>query len=104
MSAAEAATLQNSLLLIKQKDFIVEVDTSMWDGKTKRIYRGKFDYKGTHHNFSLTDPDARSLFSAKKEGDYPMNNVFLCVSLTEPYKEDGRCHKLVAAILKDPPL
>ena len=104
MSPAEAETLQNSLLLIKKKDFTVEVGSSTWDGRTKRIYRGKFDYKGTHYNFSLTDPAARAAFSAKDEGDYPLTDVYLCVSLTEPYKEDTRCHKLVASIIKNPPL
>lgn len=104
ISPAEAATLQNSLLLIKKRDFTVEVASSTWDGRTKRIYRGKFDYRGTNHNFSLTDPAARGAFSAREEGDYPLNDVYLCVSLTEPFKEDARCHKLVAAILKDPAL
>lgn len=104
MSPAEAATLENSLLLIKKKAFTVEVGTSSWNGRTKRIYRGKFDYKGIQHNFSLTDPVARSAFSTKQEGDHPLNDVYLCVSLTEPYKEDGRCHKLVAAVIRNPPL
>jgi hypothetical protein len=104
MSPAEAATLQNSLLLIRKRDFIVQVGNSTWDGKTKRTYRGKFDYRGTLHNLSLTDPVARNAFSSKEEGEYPLNDVYLCVSLTEPYSEDGRCHKLVAAIICNPPL
>ena len=28
------------------------------------------------------------------------NDVYLCVSLTEPFAEDGRCHKLVAGTIK----
>jgi hypothetical protein len=104
MSAAEAARLRNSLLLVKKKAFTVVVGSSTWDGVTRRIYRGQFDYRGTHHNFSLTDPAALRAFSAKQEGDYPLNDVYVCVSLTEPYKEDGRCHKLVAAVLRNPPL
>jgi len=103
MSDVEAETLDSSLFLIKRKDFAVEVGTSTWDGKTKKTCRGKFDYKGTHYNFSLTDPVVRDAFSAKMEGDYPLNDVYLCVSLTEPAPQDGRCHKLVAAVIKDPP-
>jgi hypothetical protein len=102
MSPAEAATLQESLLLIKPKDFKVEVGKNSFNGR--KTYRGKFDYKGTHYNFILTDPDARAAYSANGVGDYPLKDVYLCVSLTEPYKEDGRCHKLVAAIIKNPPL
>ena len=55
-------------------------------------------------NLSLTDPSARAVYSAKKDADYLLKDVYLCVSLTEPYEVDGRCHKLVAAIIKDPPL
>jgi len=103
MSEAEAETLDSSLFLIKRKDFTIEVGTSTWDGKTKKTWRGKFDYKGTHYNFSVTDPVVRDALSAKEEGDYPLNDVYLCVSLTEPAPQDGRCYKLVAAVIKNPP-
>ncbi len=59
---------------------------------------------GTHYNFSVTDPVVRSAFSRKDEGDYSISDVYVCLSLTEPYEGDGRCHKLVAAIMKNPPL
>jgi hypothetical protein len=36
------------------------------------------------------------------QGDHPLNDVYICVSLTEPYEQDGRCHKLVAAVIKNP--
>jgi hypothetical protein len=102
MSEAEAETLDSSLFLIKRKDFTIEVGTSTWAGKTKRTWRGKFDYKRTHYNFSVTDPVVRDAFSAREEGDYPLNDVYLCVSLTEPAPQDGRCYKLVAAVIKNP--
>lgn len=104
MSPIQAQTLKSSLLLIKKKTFTVEVGSSTWNGRTKRIYRGKFEHKGTRHNFSLTDPVARRVFADKEEGDYPLSDVYLCVSLTEPYEEDGRCHKLVAAVIANPAL
>ncbi|HEY4903296.1 MAG TPA: hypothetical protein VIH89_07490 [Candidatus Sulfotelmatobacter sp.] len=102
MNEAEALTLDSSLFLIKRKDFTIEVGSSTWNGKTKKTWRGKFDYKGVHHNFSVTDPVVRDAFPAK-EGDYPLNDVYLCVSLTEPAPQDGRCYKLVAAVIKNPP-
>jgi len=33
-----------------------------------------------------------------------LNDVYACISLTEPYEKDNRCHKVVAAILSNPPL
>ena len=102
MSQGEAGTLESSLLLVKPENFMVEVGTNPWTGK--KTYRGNFDYRGTHHSLSLTDPVARNVFSAKDEGEYPLADVYLCLSVTEPYQGDGRCHKLVAAIVGNPPL
>jgi len=99
MSQAEAATLDHSLLLIKKTNFTVEVGTNLFNGK--RIYRGKFNYKGVYHNFSITDPLVRDRFGSKQEGDYALKDVYLCLSLTEPFEKDGRCHKLVAAIISN---
>lgn len=102
ISQAEAATVHDSLVLIKPENFIVEVGRNYWSAK--KSYRGKFEYNGTHHNLSVTDPVARDAFATKQDGDYPLNDVFLCVSLTEPYEHDDRCHKLVAAIISNLPL
>ncbi|MFH1748561.1 MAG: hypothetical protein ABIG44_16120 [Planctomycetota bacterium] len=102
ISQEEAATVHNSLLLIRPETFVVEVGTNYWTGK-KRV-RAEFDYSGTHHNLSVTDPIARDAFGSRAPGDYPLNDIYLCVSLTEPYEHDGRCHKLVAAIIANPPL
>jgi hypothetical protein len=102
VTESEAAQLSNSLLLIKQKHFIVEVATHYFKGT--RTYRGKFDYKGTHHSLSLTDPRVRDVFDSKSEGEYPFEDVYLCLSLTAPFEGDGRCHKLVAALITNPAL
>ena len=102
ISHAEAAALRNSLVLIRPDNFIVEVGRNYWTGR--RSYRGKFECNGTHYNLSVTDPVVRDAFAAREETDYPLNDVYLCVSLTEPYEHDDRCHKLVAAIISNPPL
>ena len=102
VSAAEAATLDSSLMLIKPASFTVQIGTSVWDGVAKKTYRADFEYKKTHYNFSLTDPRARDVYS--KEGSYQLKNVYLCISLTELFDRDNRCHKLVAAILQNPAL
>ena len=53
---------------------------------------------------SVTDPVVRGAFAGKEETDYPLNDIYLCVSLTEPYEHDDRCHKLVAAVIVNGPL
>lgn len=103
ISREEAATLQDSLVLIKPTDFVLEIGPDPWTG-TGRKYRGRFKYKGTHYNLSVTDPAAMRAFGSHAEGDHPLADVYLCISMTEPYPADGRCHKLVAAIITDPPL
>lgn len=102
VSPEEAALANESLFLLRPEDFVVEVGTNAWNGR--RIYRGNFQYNGTHYNLGVTDPVARDRFKMRPEGDYPLNNVYTCVSLTEPYEVDGRCHKLVAAIISNLPL
>ena len=103
-SPHEAARFDYSLVLIKRKELVVEVDTSTWDGRTKKTYRGKFKYKGVNYSLKITDPVARAALKPKEVGEYALNDVYLCSSLTEKYKEDGRCHKLIAAIFTNPPL
>lgn len=105
ISQAEAETLHDSLVLIRNKNFTVEVSSQTWDGRTKKTCRGNFTYKGIYYSLSLTDPVATNAFAAKDEGDYQLNDVYLCVSLTEPFERDNnRCYKLVAAIISNPPL
>ncbi len=97
ISQAEAATAHNSLVLISPKNFSVEVGKNYWTGR--KTFRGAFVYNRKHHNLSVTDPVVRDVFGLKDEGLYPLSNAYLCVSLTEPYEHDDKCHKLVAAVI-----
>jgi hypothetical protein len=101
ISEGEAFTLQNSLALIKPDNFSVEVGPHYYTGK--RTYRARFAFNGTNYNVSLTDPVATNKYAA--DGSYLLKDVYVCVSLTEPWEKDNnRCHKLVAAIFSNPPL
>jgi hypothetical protein len=102
ISPEEASTLNNSLFLIKKKDFTVEVGSKMWDGVKSRTYRGNFKYNGTPYSLSVTDPAVRDAFARKDEGPCQLRDVYLCISLTERYDEDGRHYKLVAAVISNP--
>ena len=105
ISRTEASSLNNSLVLIKKKKFGLEISSTSWQGRKKKAYRGNFKYKGIYYSLSVTDPVARNAFKEKPEGEYPMEDVYLCISLTEPWdKDNNRCHKLIAAIIGDPPL
>ena len=101
---AEANTLHDSLVLIKLKDFVVEVGSKAWGGRTTKAYRGNFNYH-TFYSLSITDPVAIKAFATKDEGEYQLEDVYLCLSLTEPWEKDNnRCHKLVASVFSNPPL
>ncbi len=82
----------------------MEVGSRIWEGVRSRTYRGNFKYNGTFYSLSVTNPAVRDAFARKDEGEYPLTDVYLCISLTERYDEDGRHHKLVAAIIRNPPL
>lgn len=101
MSPAEAAGQQCSLLLIRPEDFAIQVGSRMRNGIAERIYRGNFGYNGIRYSMSITDPVLLKGFILKQEGEYPYKDVYLCLSLTQPYR-DGRCHKLVAAVIRNP--
>ena len=93
-----------SLYLLHLDSFTLELCPIL---QNRRSYRGLFEHRGVHHNFSVTDPAARDHLDAGKATRIPFqpaSSLYLCVSLTEPYPGDHRCHKLIAAILTDPPL
>ncbi len=105
ISQEEAATLRDSLVLIRPEDFVVRVGSKTWEGRTTRTYRGSFRYRGTSYILQLTDPATIAQFEGGLEGDYPLGDVHICVSLTEPWEKDNnRCHKLVAAVFNAQPL
>ena len=97
-----ASQFSNSLFLIEPETTNVQVQTEggMF-GPAKRRVRADFRYNGTVYNFIVTDPVAEQGFLARANGVYPMNNIYLCISLTEAYEGDGCCHKLVATSLSD---
>ena len=96
LSPEEAGKYDHSLLLIKPTDLKVRVGIEGYIYK-KRAVRAFFEYRGTKYALKVTDPVADAAFRNKEDGDYPLD-AFLCVSLTEPYDRDNRCHKLAAAV------
>jgi hypothetical protein len=91
-----ASKLTNSLALIQPEAINIQVKVEGAE-KTRRKVRADFRYQGASYSLVVTDPIAERLFLAKANGTYPLESVYLCVSLGEQY--DGSCYKLVAAII-----
>jgi hypothetical protein len=106
VTRAHAQQYRSSLCLIAQSHLTLQLGpASRTPGR--RTYRGVFLHHGVPHNLSVTDPAARERFDTTHSRLIPFHNrpdLYLCLSLTEPFTWDNRCHKLIAAILTDPPL
>ncbi len=94
-----AAELKESLFLIKPEALIVSVQTEgAAFGNPRRRVRCRFKYGGSYYILVVTDPVAERAFLSKANGEYPVTDTYLCVSLGEAYS-DGFCYKLVAAVI-----
>ena len=66
-------------------------------GNTKRRVRGRFRYAGNTYALWVTDPVYERRYLAKLDGDYPIGECFLTVSLGEPF--GGAVYKLIATVI-----
>jgi len=88
--------IESSLLLIKPDALTIKVSTDNY--KSHKKVRAYFTYKNQEYIFSVTDLSFELKYETKKNGDYPITNkVYLCLSLSEPFK--GDCYKLVAGVI-----
>jgi hypothetical protein len=100
MSQTLASHFANSILLIEPYSLNIQVHTEvgMLENPRRRV-RADFWYQGTRYNFVVTDPLAEQVFLALDADEHALSDVYLCLSLSESYKGDGYCHKLVESIL-----
>lgn len=65
------------------------------------MFRACFEYHGIAYKLSVTDPVVRERFDLEPTGMYRIGSreQYLCVSLSEIFEGDGRCHKLVATVI-----
>lgn len=64
----------------------------------QRQLRAKFTYNRVEYDFSVTDPEAKNKYLRNTETE--AQNMYLCVSLAEPYTEKPNyCFKLVAGVI-----
>jgi hypothetical protein len=95
-----ASHFANSILLIEPDSLNIQVHTEvgMLENPTRRV-RADFWYQGTRYNFVVTDPLAEQVFLALDADEHVLTDVYLCLSLSESYKGDGYCHKLVESVI-----
>ena len=96
-----ASKMTNSLMLIEPETLTVRVQTegAEFDNPRRRI-RADFMHQDVNYVLVVTDPIAERAFLAKPDGDYPLADTYLTVSLGEPHTDDC-CYKLVAAVISD---
>ena len=70
---------------------------SVYQGGAKRRVRADFSLAGVNYRFQVTDPEIEQRYLGGLDGIYPINDAFICVSLSEPFS--GYVFKLVATIL-----
>lgn len=103
VSIKVAAQLDYSLILIEPQNLTIHVQLEgIGFPNPRRRVRADFTHHGAHYRLAVTDPIAERAFLPRDNGVYPLQDVYLCVSLGEEYQ--GSCYKLVATILSRQPL
>jgi len=98
-----AATHNNSLYLLHPESFFLKIEPDFFT--RRRRYIGQFQVGRHTYWLQVTDPTIKQRFKSNNDGEHEITSqVYLCVSLTEQYSKDGRCHKLVASVITEHPL
>jgi hypothetical protein len=105
ISSEQAANYTNSLLFIRTRQVVLQACPTQRANASRLSHKAIFVHNGVEYRLTLTDPVAISAIAKASKRGLDLDDVFLCVSLTEPWPADkSRCHKLVAAVIRNPPL
>jgi hypothetical protein len=66
-------------------------------GNAKRRVQAIFTFDAADYSLWVTDPVVERAYLAKPDGDYPLRDVYLTISIGEPYQD--YCYKLVATVI-----
>lgn len=97
----QANTLDTSLRLIRTDHLTLSVFAPGAPfGNPKRRVQGRFRYGGIDYWLWVTDPGYEQTYLAMPNGEYPIGEGMLTVSISEPHNEN--CYKLIAAVIERP--
>ncbi|MFZ5441970.1 MAG: dual OB domain-containing protein [Myxococcota bacterium] len=88
----------SSLYLVKPEDLRIVVgsdDNSPYPNR--RRVRAHFKLNGVEYHLVVTDPPVEREYFARNDGEYPISEAVICVSLAEPF--NGYAYKLAAAVI-----
>lgn len=95
---AEAAGLRRSLYLVRPERLRLRVRReAALGGPARRRVRALFELCGERYCLVVTDPHIEFRCLARDDGEYPVQDALLCVSLSEPFQ--GCAYKLAAAVI-----
>jgi hypothetical protein len=102
-----ASPAASSLALVEPSALTWRVETAPWGRQRKADF--SVDGRGTY-DFAVTDIPVFAQLEPLADGNYPRSrvgiddasDVFLTVSLAEPYELNDRCYKLAAAVVEVP--
>lgn len=96
-----ANTLTDSLYLVHVPDIRLRVFRPNANfGDPRLRVQGQFEHRGQAYWLRVTDPAYERTYQARGEGEYPLGECCLTISLGEPFQ--GNCYKLIAAIIPKP--
>lgn len=91
--------LDNSLRLVRVNRLELVVSQPGLDfGNYRRRVQGRFQYNGADYWLRVTDPSYERQYLQQTDGNYPIGDAFLTISLGEPFQ--GYAYKLIAAIIQ----
>ena len=91
--------LDNSLRLVRVNRLELVVSQPGLDfGNYRRRVQGRFQYNGADYWLRVTDPSYERQYLQQTNGNYPIGDAFLTISLGEPFQ--GYAYKLIAAIIQ----
>jgi hypothetical protein len=90
-----AKSLRGSLLLVRPSGLVMQVAIEGAQfGQPRRKLRASFSCGDHMYCLSVTE----KLYMSKDNGNYPIDDALLCVSLAT-FKQDGNAYKLVAGVI-----
>lgn len=107
-AALRAKPASSSLVLVEPTALSWRIETAPWGAQQ---HKADFSVDGTSgYDFAVTDIPILGRLEQLNNGHYPRDavgveddsDVFLTISLAEPYSKNDQCYKLAAAIVEVP--